>query len=338
MIFPPSSHGLRLVRNSLGWQPGQAHFEPVSFGRHARVFKVSCGGAEPIALKEYAPDFRTSETLEREFLGLRLLERFGIVGVPKALEQDKDRGVAMYRWEAGTPLSPTDHDEDVFDRFIDFLGSCARIPAREFPRWSSTAVRSGISLETRLRQRLEQIPRERDELRMWLESELSPTADELLTKARETLAATLRWDEELTQERRILAPAHLGFGNTLETPSRQLVFLNHSGFGQDDPASILARILVNGSDAASPDQKSRLIHKFFEHFGTDPHVGTRFAVWYLLVGLDQIMDHLDPFIPMDRVLREFAGLPSHPKEEVLAKALNLAKRALEALQITAAGN
>lgn len=332
MIFPPSSHGLRLVRNSLGWQPGQAHFEPASSGRHSRVFKVSVQNEPSVALKEYSPDFKVSGSVDREFAALRILARHGIAGVPTALHQDADHGVSLFGWIEGELLSPTDHGEDVFDRHVEFLSACARIPVSEFPRWSSCAVESGLSLETRLRQRLAKIPRDRQDLRTWLESRLEPALDDLGSKARDTLAPALAWHEEVPMDRRILAPAHLGFENVLETAARQLVFLNHSGFGQDDPASVLARILLHPSDTASPDQKSRLIHKFFEHFGSDPQVGTRFAAWYLLVGLDQILDHLDPFVPMDRALRDFAGLPSRPKEEVLVAALERSRASLETLR------
>ncbi|MBK8803357.1 MAG: hypothetical protein IPN71_15110 [Fibrobacteres bacterium] len=333
MNYPPSAHALRLVRSNLGWQPGQAHFEPVWAGRHVRVFKVSCDGSDPVALKEYAPDFRATLTLQREFSGLRLLERFGACScVPKALHQDSDHGVAMYEWKDGTVISPVDRGEDVFDPFVEFLASCAKIPANELPDWSPDAARSGAHLETSLHQRLEKIPRDHSGLKAWIESKLQPALAQFAGQSRHAIESVLDWDQELPLERRILAPSHLGFPDVIETTSRQIIFLTFSKFGQDDPAALLAQILHQSAQTATPDQKARLIPKFFESFGSDPLLGTRFSAWFPLVGLQHTLDLLDVFCPMDRALRDFAGLVVRPKEEVLSHALERADQSLEALK------
>ncbi|MBK9578071.1 MAG: hypothetical protein IPK50_09320 [Fibrobacterota bacterium] len=338
MIFPPSSHALRLVRSNLGWQPGKAQFESVSVSRHARVFKVSCPESKPVALKEYAPDFRQTESLQREFTGLRVMERSGVSSVAKALHQDIDHGVAIYEWKEGVAISPTDRGEDVFDPFVEFLGACAKIPSTEYPQWASDAARSGIHLETTIRQRLARIPRDHQDLNAWLESKFEPTLEDFIQKSRQLCGAVLDWDQELAQERRILVPSQLGFANVLETPSRHLVFLDFAGFGQDDPASILAQLLHQSAETATPDQKARLVPKFFEHFGSDPLVGTRFAAFFPLVGLHHTLDLLDPFCPLERALRDFAARPSHPKEDVLARCLERAIHSLEALKTAVSGD
>lgn len=333
MIFPPSPHALRLIRSSLDWQPGQARFEPVSASRHARVFKVSCGDSPAVALKEYAPNHRQTESLQREFSGLRILARFGLSMVPKALHQDADRGVAIYEWKDGIPISPTDRGEDVFDPFVEFLGACAKIRPSEHPQWSSTAARSGLHLEAALRQRLAEVPREHQELKAWLESKFEPTLEDFLRQSRRSTETSFGWDQELPLEQRILAPSQLGFDNVLETPSRHLVFLDFAGFGQDDPASVLAQILHQSTETATPDQKARLVPKFFERFGTDRLLGTRFAAFFPLVGLHHVLDSLQPFRPLERALRDFAGLLLHPKQEVLAHAMERADRSLETLKM-----
>lgn len=330
MNFPPSQHSLRLIRNTLGWHPGQTHIDSLSCSLRSRVFRLVPKEGTPVVVKEFAPGFQASGTFAREIASLEALGRHGIGSVPVVLHKDEARGVLIMSHLDGHHVVAADLGDDMFDPVVDFVSSCRALPADALGSGFPLADSSPSGLEAAIIQNLSSLSRQRENAGEWIDGTLAPAIGTLVSSSREAFDWVAPWSEGVDQPMKWAAQAFPGMNRALVSDRRAVSFCDFSDFGWWDPALLLARMLVAQDSKANVSQKIHLAERVRRMAKDDPSFERRLQGFVPLAGAQQVLDNLEEFVPKDRVLREFAGI-FVVGDAMLDAALNRAKQHLEFL-------
>ena len=301
--------------------------QPASGGRNSRVYRLEQAGRR-YALKQYpsrGEDAR--DRLGAELEALALMERHGIVGVPRVLAADRERGFALLSWLDGTPVGKVgEADIDAAAAFLAALHALRHAGGVAPDRLASEACLSGAEIvrqvEARLA-RLRAVPASELELHAFLDHAFAPAFDGILRKIRGVAGSTgLDLAAVLAPDKRSLVPSDFGFHNSLRVADGSLVFFDFEYFGWDDPVKMTADVMLHPGTSLRADLRQRFRAGAEQVYGTDPWFRRRLAAYYPLFGLRWVLILLNEFVP-NRWRRELAGTAESwqaLKRDQLAKA------------------
>lgn len=305
-------------------------------GRNSRVYRVAGPSGEPFALKAY---FRhpgdTRDRLGTEMAALGFLRDRGVTCVPAPKAKDAEAGLGLYEFIEGERIpEPGPRDVDEAARFLTRLHgfrahpAAIGLPEASEARFSLRAVAENV--EDRLRTLEEGAPA----LRGFLREELVPAWQDLLAECRRACQRLgVPFDQDLAAGERTLSPSDFGFHNALRRHG-ELVFLDFEYFGWDDPAKMVADLLLHpGMDLAMP-LRLRLAEGVLEGFSDHPGLKERVRLAYPLFGMKWCTILLNEFLPGPLGRRRFAtpaeGTVQDRQAQQMTKTRNQLQRIREA--------
>lgn len=306
---------------------------PAGSGRNNRIYRLDCGG-DSFALKFYPPqDEDPRDRLGAEFRALDYLGRQKIAAVPGAIARDTARHCALYEWIEGAPLAdPTDSDVDSLAAFLTELQDLRWRPgADEIGPASASCLSPAaavLQFDSRLR-RLMEAAGEHRELSAFIADELSPVAVSVKGRGLVELAqAGLDPAAEVPRSAQALSPSDFGFHNALRRADGRLVFLDFEYFGWDDPAKMVADVLLHPGSDLSDSRRRRLYNQLGPAFAiSDPSFNLRFRILLPVCALIWCLILLNEFLPERWQRRAIAGAAAD-RETVQARQLEKARQLL----------
>jgi hypothetical protein len=244
---------------------------PVHGGGNSRVYRVQAADGRRYALKCYPdPPQDPRDRLGREWRALALLRQHGIDCVPQPVAHDPQRHAALYDWIEGEPVHGPGPAE--LADLVDFLArthALGRTLAEDAAGPASHACPTPAHLSAQAGRRLERLLQAGPPAaaRDFLERELAPL---LAREAAGFLEATAAAGLDPCQPAApvTLSPADTGFHNALAT-DRGLVFLDLEYFGWDDPAKLVADVLLHPRGAPPAPLRPRFLSAAAAIYGAD---------------------------------------------------------------------
>jgi hypothetical protein len=303
---------------------------PVRGGRNSRIFHVRSRDGE-FALKHYPAGDDPRDRLGTEVGALRLMERHGIVDVPRVKAVDRERGCVLLGWIEGAPVDRvTDADIDSGLAFLSAVHALRRRDGAAEQPLASEACLSGAEIERQIAARLARLRAAgAAELVEFIEHDVAPAFVRARAQARETLASRLDFAAELPHEWQSLVPSDFGYHNSLRRPDGSLAFVDFEYFGWDDPVKLTADILLHPGRPLGQPQRRRFRAAAQRLYG-DPLFAPRLTAWLPLFGLRWVLILLNEFVPAVWQRRVRAGA-DQSWDNVKAQQLGAARRFLAGL-------
>jgi hypothetical protein len=233
-------------------------------GANSRIFRVE-GPGGAVALKSYPA--RSGDTRNRqdvEWRALAFLRANGLRCVPARLARDESARFTALSWIDGAPVAaPTDHEVEAAMDFIAAVFALSDQPgAADFPPASEACLSAGEILR-QVEDRLARFA-PHPALDAFLAERFRPA----LAAARAGIPAR-SLDAPLPPGDRRLIPADFGFHNALRTGDGGLVFIDFEYFGWDDPAKLVADMLLHPGFRLTPHQKTKVVARATASLATD---------------------------------------------------------------------
>jgi thiamine kinase-like enzyme len=312
--------------------------EPIEGGRNSQIYRLIGSDSQTYALKAY---FRhpsdNCDRLRTEFSSLCFLWENGIRNIPQPIAVDWEQGCALYEYIEGQRVmieEITDTEVDVAIRFLVNLKELKdrarsyNLPSAAEACFSVKAIVENI--QQRLGLLIGQSTSEESykDLNEFLNHDLMPRLKEIVCWSQTSLRrAHMSFDLDIDPTERTLSPSDFGFHNALKRSNGQLVFLDFEYFGWDDPAKMVADILLHPGMNLREGLKQRFAHGILQRFSDYPYLAKRVEIVYPLFGLKWCLILLNEFLPQHLLRRRFAsanGLKRHILQtEQLAKAKRL---------------
>ena len=304
--------------------------ERVGGGRNSRVFRVESAG-RVFALKQY-PHSKDDprDRLGTEVGALTLMERHGFRTVPRLLAHDRDVYTALLQWIDGAPVTVvTSRDIDSAAAFLQALHALSPNSGVPEGRLASEACLSVAEIERQIRARLARLEKLGDEagLQRFLAETVHPALDRRLADAQaEMRSAGLDFGAILPQKKRSLVPSDFGFHNALRRPDRSLAFIDFEYFGWDDPAKLVADVLLHPGTPVGEAERARFRRAALAIYGEDRTFAARLAAVLPLFAIRWVLILCNEFIPerwQQRVAAGEARSWGVAKSDQLARAARL---------------
>ncbi|MDR3516838.1 MAG: hypothetical protein P4M00_13560 [Azospirillaceae bacterium] len=309
---------------------------PLTGGANNRLFRIADRRGRIFALKVYrrmAHDPR--DRLAIEFGALSFLRQRAVTVVPEPVAIDAERGVALYQWVEGDPVTkPGATDIDAVLRFADQLREMGTHEGAAVLPAASEACLSALEIVEQIDRRyhrLAEVAERNPILAEFLIEPFSETRTRAVAVARDGYAAR-KWDfsAALPRPLQVLSPSDFGFHNTLRRPDGSLVFLDFEYFGWDDPVRLVADFLQHPAMRLEEDLSDRFVAGARGLYGADPGFLERLDLLFPLIGLRWCLILLNEFLPERWAARQFAGM-SDDRPVVLERQLAKARRRLTAV-------
>jgi len=295
-------------------------------GRNSQVYKVTAPGGEPFALKVYwtAPD-DPRDRLGTEVGALAFLRGQGLTCVPRPQAADPGAGLGLFEYIEGEhPLAATGADLDQAAGFLIRLHELRLTPAASRLGPASEARFSFRAVADQVESRLQTLVAGAPALG-FLADELVPAWQAALATCQAGCAAAgIPFERDLPPGERTLSPSDFGFHNALRRDG-SLVFLDFEYFGWDDPAKLLADLLLHPGMDLAAGLRLRLVETVLAGFD-QPGLRRRVQLAYPLFGIKWCLILLNEFLPGPLGRRRFAAPGASTAERQtrqLAKARNL---------------
>ncbi len=269
----------------------------LSGGGNSRIYRLTAADGGTFALKHY---FRhpgdSRDRLGTEMAALAFMTGQGLDCVPRPLGADAQAGLALYQFIDGVrPEPPTDAEVDQAAAFLIRLHGLSRLPAAlALP--AASEVRFSLAATARnVEDRLGLLERGAPALAGFLRQELAPAWRAMAGQYRQS-------DRELPLQERTLSPSDFGFHNALRR-NGQLVFLDFEYFGWDDPAKMIADLLLH--PRLGPE-RIRLARGVLAGFDDPSALEARVRRVFPLFGIKWCLILLNEFLPGPLGRRQFA--------------------------------
>ena len=311
--------------------------EQTSKSGNSKVYRVRCQNGKDYAVKSYFQ--RTINGLDRlevEYSSLVFLWNSGIRCVPRPISADPDRQIAVYEYVDGQKIDCRDVVAEDIDQLVQFAGELKSLRvSRESQRLppASEACFSIKAAVENIDSRLERLTELKEQganygaLSQFLFEDFVPTLDIIKTRTIEKVGRKV-FSNELPRRYRTLSPSDFGFHNALRRADGRLVFLDFEYFGWDDPAKMIADVVLHPAMDMSAQFKELFVRKMLACFAQDKLLKDRLESLYPLFGLKWCIILLNEFIPKDLKRREFAAARPEDTAEIQIRQLEKSKRML----------
>jgi hypothetical protein len=176
----------------------------------------------------------------------------------------------------------------------------ALLPAASEARFSFQAVADNVEA------RIQALAAGAPALEGFLGGELAPAWQAVLAGCRRGCARTgIPFDRDLDPGDRTLSPSDFGFHNALRR-NGTLVFLDFEYFGWDDPAKLVADLLLHPGMALPAGLRLRLAEGILAGFQDQPWLRDRARLAFPLFGIKWCLILLNEFLPGHLERRRFA--------------------------------
>ena len=305
-------------------------------GGNSRVYRVARADGAAFALKAYFrhPD-DPRDRLGAEMAALAFMRSQGLACVPQPLGCDPEAGLGLYEFIEGEPPgAPSAADVDAAAGFLGRLHelrlspAAAGLPEASEARFSLAAVAGNVEA------RLQALAAGAPELAEFLDGQLAPAWRALLAACRRGCAAAgVPFGQDLAAAGRTLSPSDFGFHNALRR-NGQLVFLDFEYFGWDDPAKLVADVLLHPGMALDPALRLRLAEGILAACGDPPGLRDRVRLAYPLFGIKWCLIMLNEFLSGHLDRRRFAQPAAGSGAERQARQLAKTRAKLQQIRDT----
>lgn len=310
-------------------------------GRNSRVYRVEASDGARYAVKLYVRRPGRPDSLETEFGALTFIRDHGVLAVPRPIARDAGAGWAAYEYVDGESVRGEDVTEEDVAAAVEFL---ARLRAlREAPGAAAlpaaaeacVAVRALLDgMEHRLARLHAAAAAEPSALGPFLTESFTPALARVVDAAERRLGRSGRAvDAVLPRALWTLSPSDFGFHNALRRPGDGLVFVDFEYFGWDDPAKMIADVLLHPGMELSEPLRAAFAKRAAAVFDDDGMLGERLETLYPLFGFKWCLILLNEFLGADLRRRQFAAEAQPDAASLragqLAKARTMLERVLE---------
>lgn len=294
-------------------------------GGNNRVFRLTTERGI-FALKSYRQSRKDPrDRLGVEFAGLRYASAVAPGRVPEAIAADAQRGLALYEWIDGEPV--TEYGNAEIAEAVDFVTALHRgrnaPSAQEFGS-ASEAILTPDDLREQIERRLRALRGVRD-------SPALETVLERLWPLYDRHVPRLSPFASLSTAQRTLSPSDFGFHNALRRQGR-LVFLDFEYFGWDDPVKLVCDFLWHPAMRLGPPQRQEFFAGALRLYAEDGAFLTRLRAYEPLIAIRWAAIVLGEFLPEVRKRRRYAGRDlDRRRDEILGAQVAKANAILDRL-------
>jgi len=316
----------------------------VASGRNSRVYRAETARGNLVAVKQ----FHRSHTATRDYLqvehaALQFLWDQGERRVPEPIAIDLPAGLLISEFVEGQRVPSAAVSDADIDEAVDFLVSLkalTRMPgSMSLPKASEACFTAQAVVENigHRRQRLEQ----EGDLRVlsgalgaFLVDEFDPTLQDTVDSSRHCLAraGAVPVDEKLPVDLRTLSPSDFGFHNSLRRVDGSLVFIDFEHFGWDDPAKMIADVILHPAMALPVALADRFVAGMLQCFSDDENIAARLQALEPLFGLKWCTILLNEFIAGDMARRRFSERGESDRDILLQAQICKAQNMLHHVQ------
>ena len=316
--------------------------ESLGGGRNSQVYRLVCQRSHRYVAKRYfSPAGEARNRLEVEFSSLQFLWRHGIRCVPRPILANRAQEYAVCEYIEGRTISSkevTDADLDEAVRFLERLKALRASPeSLDLPPASEAcfSVDALVNVIDRRLERLRALGQEEvlaQGLQDFLVSEFVPSFHQIVLWCKTVLRESgLSFSAEIAVNERTLSPSDFGFHNALRRRDGHLCFLDFEYFWWDDPAKMIADVLLHPAMELQERDRHWFATQMFRVFQDHERLAKRLEVLWPLCGLNWCLIFLNEFVPEHRLRRGFAGGQLLSGTKVLAEQLVKAKQMLHTI-------
>lgn len=328
-LSDPSADDILALGEKLAGRPLVAA-HAVTAGGNNRLYRLEAADGERFALKLYPrQDADPRDRLGAEYAALAFLARHGMAAVPGAVAVDAARHCALYEWIDGVPVGAGagPADVDALAAFLVDLQRLAEAPGAADLNPASAACLApadGVAQYRGRLARLREVASGFPELAAFVDGRLLPEGEAAVGRALAGLVdAGLDAAAPIAVDARALSPSDFGFHNALRRPDGALVFLDFEYFGWDDPAKMIADVVLHPGMALDPPARRRFLSGVQPFFaGRDPLFNARFRFYLPVCALIWCLILLNEYLPERWWRRNLAGRCA---DAATARAAQLAK-------------
>jgi hypothetical protein len=252
---------------------------------------------------------------------------------------DWKQGCALYEYIDGQKIVMEEITDAEVDAAILFLVDLKNLKDRARSYHLAPAVEACFSVQAiveniqhRLYLLIGQCANEESykDLNEFLDHDLMPRLKEIVCWCQTSLMrAHMSFDLEIDPSERTVSPSDFGFHNALKLNNGQLVFLDFEYFGWDDPAKMVADMLLHPGMNLAESLKRRFAHGIIQEFTDYPHLAKRIEILYPLFGIKWCLILLNEFLPEHLLRRRFASVHGLQRHTLQTEQLAKAKRMLQ---------
>jgi hypothetical protein len=261
------------------------------------------------------------------------MQAHGLRMVPRVIAADRGRDAALLSWADGDLVRDGVGAADVGQAcdFLQRLHELRGTPALPPDHLAAEACLSAAEIERQLRARLAALRQLGDPaLTAFLTDHAEPTLAARLHRARAAIAAAGgAFAVDLPPPQRSQVPADFGFHNALRRADGGLTFIDFEYFGWDDPAKLVADLLLHPGTPIDDAARAGLHAGALRIYGDSPGFAARLEALLPLLGLRWALILLNEFRPdrwRRRVLAGAAETWEAAKRRQLAAALAMLQR------------
>jgi hypothetical protein len=296
----PSSDDIPGLAASLAGAP-ILRLERLVGGRNSQVFRVETAAAT-YALKLYpAGAAHAHDRLGTETAVLRWMEAHNLPMTPLVVASDRSRGAALLTWAEGEIVGHGVGISDVAQAcaFLRRLHDLRGTPALPPECLAAEACLSGAEIERQMRSRIAALRALRDPaLTVFLDRHVEPALAARLHRARVAIsAAGGAFTVDLPRSARSQVPGDFGFHNALRGSDGRLTFIDFEYFGWDDPAKLIADLLLHPGARLDDAARACLRSGAFAIYGSSSGFAARLDALLPLIGLRWALILLNEFHP-----------------------------------------
>lgn len=317
--------------------------ERIGEGRNSRVYRLTCIDSYEYAAKFYFRHGADSrDRLGVEFSSLQFLWENGVRCIPRSIASDRDSGCAVYEYIQGKKISSQEVTHSDIDFAVQFLARLKELKDRKGSSHLAIASDACFSIQAiidNIEQRSSKLSSILDSgsqynaLHAFLTQDFAPTFSEITEWCRSSLdRAGITFASVLGYAEKTLSPSDFGFHNALRRNNGEIVFLDFEYFGWDDPAKMVADVLLHPGMNLSIGLKQRFANDVLCRFEEYPHLAERIRIVYPLFGLKWCLILLNEFLPEQLLRRQFAGTSNHRQSDMQMKQLAKAKQMLQTIK------
>jgi hypothetical protein len=304
--------------------PPPLTLERLPSGGNNRVYRVETATG-PVLLKEYfrhPSDPRDRLAAEQAFS--RFARSHGILAIPQPLACDRDAGLALYEFIAGSKLAPGEVTEAYIDEAADFIAAVNRHrddpTAAELPTASEACFSIAEHLacvEWRI-ERLSGIPPESDLHREAIgifASRLQPLWNRIRAGVIATVGAAGESIKDTTPLReRVVSPSDFGFHNCLVTDAGALRFFDFEYAGWDDSTKMVCDFFCQPEVPVPLQFLPAFVERITTAAGAADGLAGRVRLLMPVYGVKWCCIMLNEFLPVGDVRRTFAHTKGSPED------------------------
>ncbi len=260
---------IKITEDFIGESP--INVEQIKNGGNSGVYKLNFKHKKSLILKIYSVEGNRN-SLNTEFNSLKFLQDLGIHNIPNPVLKNEALGIAFYNCIEGIKI--TEYSEHDIDSCIKFIHRINHLKNKfnvntNYISNASDACFSAIEIEKHIEKRLSLFisPKNNNlKLNLFLNNEYNPIWKKILSYIKLNWNSSIDFNEDISQDDKILSPSDFGFHNALKNNKNVIYFLDFEYFGWDDPLKLACDFYIHPGMNLNKHLGMYWIKNFFENF------------------------------------------------------------------------